>query len=262
MWDSLRIYAERTRGSVYSLVLVAPFLAVYEIGLLALRLSGDDFRARNGADAIIRFILFPLGIQRAGTAGAFAWSLLSALVLLACYIVWRAREGPTQPLERRYVGWLFAESAGWAALLFAGSAALFGGVLRSGEAAAAGGKGARPGLAAEIVLNSGAGVYEELLFRVLLVLLLVLFFTKVVHLDRVPGGIAAAVAAAVVFSLAHFGPGAGADSWGSDEFWPLFTFRWMAGVFFSLLFYFRSFGVAVAAHAVYDCVVTLFVGSQ
>ena len=111
---------------------------------------------------------------------------------------------------------------------------------------------------AEFVFNAGAGVYEELVFRVVLVMVLALFFTRVVHLERVQGGLAAAVAAAVLFSLVHFGGRAGADQWGGELFWPLFVFRAGAGLFFSLLFYFRSFGVAVAAHAVYDSLVSVF----
>jgi len=227
--ERLREYLARTRRSIYTLALVAPFLAIYEVGILALRLSHEQFRTRNGADAIIRSVLFPLGIQSAGTFGAFMWSILSALVLVACWFIWWRRERTAtagRPIRFRpgYLAWLFAESAGWAMLLF--------------------------------VVNSGAGVYEELVFRVILVLVLALLFTKVVHLERVPGGIAAAVAAAIIFSLVHFSGPEGAAQWNGPHFWPLLIFRAAAGLGFSLLFYFRSFGVAVATHALYDSIVT------
>ncbi len=255
MWEDVKEYAERTRASAYTLALVLPFLAVYEIGHVALRLTHESFHARNGADAIIRALLFPLGLHEAGVLGAVAWSAISVLVLVACFLVWRSREGPTEPFRRRYVGWLLGESAAWAVVLFLASAAFFWGALRSeGVRAAADGPSAR--LAAEIVLNAGAGVYEELVFRVLLVLVGALFFTKVIHLERIGGGIAAAVAAAVIFSLVHFGAHPGADPWGGPRFWHLFAFRAGAGLFFSLLFCFRSFGVAVATHALYDGMVT------
>ncbi len=121
-------------------------------------------------------------------------------------------------------------------------------------------KGSGPfgGRLAEFVFNAGAGVYEELVFRVVLVMVMALFFTRIVHLERVQGGLAAAVAAAVIFSLVHFGNRPGADPWRGELFWAVFAFRAAAGLFFSLLFYFRSFGVAVAAHAMYDNFVTVF----
>jgi hypothetical protein len=232
--------------------LAAPFLVIYELGLVALRLGHENFHERNGADAIIRALLFPLRLQQVGAAGAFLWSIVSVLVLVACFFVWRAREGAGEPFRGRYVGWLFAESFGWALVLFLAS--VLGMIRHEGARTAADASGMR--LAAEIVFNAGAGVYEELVFRVFLVLLLVLFFTKVVHLERVRGGLAAALAAAVIFSLVHFGSHAGADPWGGPHFWTLFVFRAAAGLFFSLLFCFRGFGVAVATHALYDNMVT------
>lgn len=263
LWESVVEYGKRTRRSAYTLALVAPFLAVYELGLVALRLSGEDFNTRNGADAIIRFVLFPLGLHSAGTVGAVLWSVVSIAVLGVCYLGWRAWQGPAprrRPFEPRYVGWLFAESAGWAVLLFVLAAVFFGRLIgeeggRFSQRAAADAGGWT--FLAEFVFNAGAGVYEELVFRVILVTVLALFFTRVVHLERVPGWVAAAAAAAVIFSLVHFGGRAGADQWGSELFWPLFAFRAAAGLFFSLLFCFRSFGVAVAAHAMYDNLVTI-----
>jgi hypothetical protein len=249
-------YARRTRQSTYTLALVVPFLAIYEVGLVALRLTHGDFHARNGADAMIRFVLFPLGVQRAGTVGAFAWSLASILVLVVCYLVWRSREPGREPVQKRYVAWLYAESAGWALVLFLGSLAFFSGALRTDTERAAA-EGGRPSVASELVFNAGAGVYEELVFRVLLVLVLAMVFTRIMHVEKPMGAVAAAVAAAVVFSLMHFGARPGADPWGGDGFMALFVFRLAAGLFFSLLFCFRSFGVAVAAHALYDNMVTV-----
>jgi len=262
--NGLRRYAESTRTSAYAVVLVAPFVVIYEVGILALRLTCGDFHARNGADAIIRVIVFPLGLQRAGTVGAFLWSTVPVLVLLACYLVWRSREVEREPLSGRYAGWLGVESCFWAFALFVGSASFFSGKLAVAWASTS--AVSQPGAAAgachvsaasEIIFNAGAGVYEELVFRVLLVGILVLFCTRILHLERTPGRIAAVVAGATLFSLVHFGSHPGADAWGGETFWPLFFFRWAAGIYFSALLYFRGFGVAVASHALYDNMVTL-----
>jgi len=263
MRGAVERYAEATRSSTYTLALVVPFVIIYEVGILALSLNHHSFIPRNGADAMIRNVLLPLRLQEAGAWGAFAWSIVPVIVLAACWFVWRARErararaeGREPPrFEGRYVWWLFGESAAWAVVLLVASFVFFRGVFFS-ESMRAGIDSFGLRIASEVVFNAGAGVYEELVFRVFLVLVMALFFTKIVHLDKVQGGVAAAVAAALVFSLAHFGSSSGADPWGGANFWPLFFFRAMAGLFFSLIFYFRSFGVAVAAHAIYDNLVT------
>jgi len=41
-------------------------------------------------------------------------------------------------------------------------------------------------------------------------------------------------------------------------FWFSFLFRFLAGVFFSVLFVYRGFGIAAGTHAGYDILVGLF----
>ena len=96
----------------------------------------------------------------------------------------------------------------------------------------------------------GAGLYEEVLFRLLL-----LPATAFV-LERLGATTSAAAAWSILltsclFSLAHYvGPlGDTFDLYG-------FVFRSLAGIFFAVLFLARGFGIAAGAHAAYD----LFVG--
>jgi hypothetical protein len=103
---------------------------------------------------------------------------------------------------------------------------------------------------ARLVAFCGAGLYEELLFRLIL-------------LSAVAGGIRLAgvqpkfaVAAAVVltslaFSAAHYRPLiAGGDTFA----WTSFVFRFLAGAWFSVLFVRRGFGIAAGCHAFYDII--------
>ena len=97
-----------------------------------------------------------------------------------------------------------------------------------------------------IVLSLGAGVYEELVFRVLLVGGVV----GGLRLLRTPRSIAApagAVLAALAFSAFHY-IGPYADAWAIGSF----TFRFLAGLAFSALFLVRGFGIAAWTHALYD----------
>jgi hypothetical protein len=95
----------------------------------------------------------------------------------------------------------------------------------------------------------GAGVYEETLFR----LVLVPIFFGLLRLLQTPQILASALAvtgSALLFSLAHH-----AGTPGESFTWFAFVFRWMAGVFFAWVFVIRGFGIAVGTHTAYDVLV-------
>jgi len=239
--ESVEDYFEQTRKPVYSFVLVVPFLLIYEVGMIILHSAPDKpekYRVINGADYLIRSILSIIGVH-----GTF----VSVVVIGVCFAVWEYRRRGGWKLDANVVGWLYAECMLYALFLFVMPGQLF--------AAAAGGK-APPGLFANIVLSCGAGVYEELVFRLILVGLLGLAFRQLLHLDNVRAGILAVAIGAIVFSAFHYKGllGSYGDPFapGTSAFWRSFIFRTAAGAFFSVLFYFRSFGVAVGAHALYD----------
>src|SRR5437667_12822760 len=100
-----------------------------------------------------------------------------------------------------------------------------------------------------VVTFVGAGIYEEVLFRLL-------FFFALGRLLRFfffPALLAALVtmvASAVLFSASHLiGP------YGEPFNSYVFLFRSLAGLYFALLYQLRGFGVAVGAHACYDVLV-------
>jgi hypothetical protein len=97
----------------------------------------------------------------------------------------------------------------------------------------------------------GAGVYEEALFR----LVLVPTFYGALRVLQAPQVMASALAvtgSALLFSLAHH-----AGTPGEAFTWFAFVFRWMAGVFFAWVFVIRGFGIAVGTHTAYDILVGL-----
>ena len=97
----------------------------------------------------------------------------------------------------------------------------------------------------KIGLSLGAGIYEELVFRVIvtggLFLILKLF------LPRVAAYIIAALVGALLFSWIHY-TGSMADEFELFSF----TFRAMGGLILNALFLARGFGVAAWTHALYD----------
>jgi membrane protease YdiL (CAAX protease family) len=108
--------------------------------------------------------------------------------------------------------------------------------------------------AGQVVTYIGAGIYEEVLFRLGL-FSLVCFLLRAV---LVPGPAAVALAAAataLTFAAAHhLGPT------GEPMVAARFLFRALAGLYFTALYVFRGFGIAVGAHAGYDILVGVAVG--
>jgi membrane protease YdiL (CAAX protease family) len=107
---------------------------------------------------------------------------------------------------------------------------------------------------AQVVTFIGAGIYEELLFRLVLYTGLAYLFRRAM-LGSLGSGLLAAVGSGALFSAAHhLGPrGEAFDGY-------VFLFRTLAGIYFALLFQVRGFGVAAGAHACYDVLAGVMVG--
>lgn len=221
MKKKYRGYLRETRRPVYSAALVFPFLLVYHAGTFLANTTHI-----NGADALILRILGALGIY-----SVYA----SALVLAAMLAAWQWRTRALGRIRPRLLALCLLESACFALVLLA----LFG-WLGPRLPLAAG----CPGIS-NFILYCGAGVYEELLFRWILVGFLLWLFRKV--LPPAAATAAAVLSAALVFAAFHYlGPGGDPFSPGS------FALRTAGGLYFGVIFIARGFGVAAASHALYD----------
>jgi membrane protease YdiL (CAAX protease family) len=108
------------------------------------------------------------------------------------------------------------------------------------------------GLFDKLVLSVGAGVFEELVFRLVLLGGLHWIGTRVLKLRGWVSILIAFGVSSILFSLAHhIGP------MGEPLRVGVFTYRVMAGLFFAALFQFRGFPIAVWTHALYDIYVML-----
>jgi hypothetical protein len=98
-----------------------------------------------------------------------------------------------------------------------------------------------------LMLSIGAGIYEELLFRVVLVGLIAWGASKLLGWRPLVAGTAATILGALIFSAFHYiGPF-------GDRFEVYsFVFRTIAGLFFSGLYLLRGFGITAWTHALYD----------
>jgi membrane protease YdiL (CAAX protease family) len=103
---------------------------------------------------------------------------------------------------------------------------------------------------ARLTLSIGAGLYEELLFRLILIAAAHFVLADIMRLKSGTAGAIAAIISATAFALYHdVVPASG----GVD--WRLFFFYTLAGLYFASVFVLRGFGIAVGVHALYDVLV-------
>jgi hypothetical protein len=103
------------------------------------------------------------------------------------------------------------------------------------------------GVPTALMVSLGAGFYEELLFRVLLVSALLIVARRVFGFGPVAAGIFATLLGALAFSAVHYiGP------LGDQVSTQSFVFRTIAGLAFSGMYVTRGFGITAWAHALYD----------
>jgi membrane protease YdiL (CAAX protease family) len=96
----------------------------------------------------------------------------------------------------------------------------------------------------------GAGIYEEFLFRLVGIGLIMLICVDLLKGPRGAVAAVAVVATSLIFSLYHF--------LGPEAFsWRLLVFRAGAGAYLAALYITRGFGVAVGAHACYNVLLVL-----
>ncbi len=240
-------YLRQSRRPLASLAFVIPLLLLYEGGIVIL----GPQAVRNGADVWLRQFLDSLGFSQ-----YFLLPVLTIGLLLAWHHVARER----WQLSAGVVYGMLLESALLGLLLVAvariegmvAASALQGGTAGVGVSLAMpfemAGRGAFLGRMLGYV---GAGVYEEMLFRLMLVPPLALTARRL----GAPRGLCIAgvvIATSLIFSAAHY-VGPHGDPF--DAF--TFMFRFTAGAFFAVLFVTRGFGIAAGTHALYDIFVSL-----
>lgn len=242
-------YWAASRQPLASLVFIAPWLAVYEAGVLALGAKA----MRNGADAWLRTLLermdfgqyFLLPVLVVGTLLAWHYTTRQAWRFGRTILWGMTAECLLLALALRIASDLEA----WALCRVAG--------LTPMASPASTPASLTPDTLAGLIGFLGAGIYEELLFRLIL-------FSAAAWAIRGSGAtplaatVAAAVATSALFALAHHvGPYGEPIVWRELAFWHALVFRFLAGVFFSALFALRGFGIAAGTHAAYDILAKL-----
>jgi len=228
----LNLYHQESRDVGRSLTLVLPLLAAYEIAVSVL---APDIR--NSAEmAVAQFVqaLPPRGLLLLRRV---------AFVFLALLLVWWFRSTRRRP-DVACAPFVLAEAFGMALLLGPVVQLLVGHI---GLSAVSVRELPRQPAWLPFLMSVGAGLWEEIVFRLGLLGGLAVLLKRVTRLpDRSALGIAVLLSA-LAFALYHHTGHAG-EPFAADRF----AFRAIAGTILGLLFAFRGLAVVVYMHVFYD----------
>lgn len=240
-------YWSQSQAPLQALLFLLPLVLFYEFGAAALtsesvrQLLGmqpfgelsDHLKARQ--HVLVFFRLF-------GVSGPYLPGLAVAAVLLGWHVVQRDK----WRVYPRLCGWMWVEAMALTMPLF-----IFALILARQSAMTASNNGATQLYSLDnIVLSVGAGIYEEMVFRLIGIALLHWLLVDRVGMAPLWGAAITVAITSIAFSFYHFWPGKPVQT-------GLFMFYTIAGVYFASVYLLRGFGIVVAVHALYDIFVVV-----
>ncbi len=226
---------------MHILIFLLPLIVVYEIGSVLSARSGAMESIR--AERLLRDFFEAMGV-----AGLH----LPALAIVAVLLSWQVISRDRWRVRFSTLVLMGFESLAWTLPILMLNNVIGGAFLGGGETAAAA-LAAGPDFSAmpwpqRVSIAVGAGLYEELLFRLVLIAVVHLIAHDLLRIRDYPSRIIAVAISAVAFALYH-------EAATSDP--KMFVFFFAAGVLFGSVYLWRGFGIVVGAHAAYDLVALL-----
>ncbi len=255
-FGSGKSYIDRVHQPLQCLIFITPLLLFYQIGSSLQSLPTDQGVPLH----VVAFMLMLKFFAIFGAAGNY----LPLLAVIAILLFWHlARKDKWDFDPKLYLG-MAGESILWAIPIFVIGLAVFkhtagaGGGGPSGAAPPAGlswlpmlGPDGSLPWQTEAILSVGAGIYEELLFRLIAITLLNILLVDVFEWKMQTAIPLIIVISAVLFSAYHY--------LGNEQFnVSFFFFRTAMGVYLAGIYIYRGFGITVGAHATYDLILVLF----
>lgn len=226
-------YWTLSRSPYYSFIFVLPFLAMYEVMVLFLN-RDQMILLRNGADVLMRQFLSIFGEW-----GFYVLSISYILIFLFVFLI-QKKDWNITVIKSDYLLGMLAEGTVWGFglyffmryipvfLMFPSGKELF----------------------QQITLAIGAGLYEELVFRVISITVIFHLLRLIFQWDKQFSLIISIVISATIFSSFHFvGP------YGDVFTLSLFIYRSFAGILLGVIYVVRGFGIVSYAHMIYDFIV-------
>ena len=228
-----------TRTPLYSLIFTLPLFFIYELGIVFTN-TNDLMSLRNGADSLMRETLEIFGI--------FGFYGIGAIFLLSVIFVFLFQKKYLNNilLKIDYLFLMMVESFFWSIMLYL----FMSFVLKNSHLLILGTRSKL--LIQQVILSVGAGIYEELVFRVLLIagISVIIGFVFQWH-GHLKSWVAMFISAGLFSSFHFFG------EFGDWFSFNIFMIRFFAGIVLGALYFTRGFGITAWTHSIYDLIVLI-----
>ncbi len=228
-------YLHITRRPLQSLVFLLPMIFAYEIGMALTYSSTSAQRPSLAAPQLLHWFFSLFGAS---------WVYLPGVLLVVVLLGWHIKLRQPWKVRGQALFVMAGESLLWAIPLIGLNWFLMkvseGGMLKAGTQWD------------NLLLSIGAGIYEELVFRLIVIQFLTFLFDDVLRLRQSVGVALAVILSSLFFAVSHHRP-IGSDPWDAGKF----AFRAAAGAYLAAVYVLRGFGLAVGAHVVYDVIAFL-----
>jgi hypothetical protein len=227
-------YLASSRRPLAILAFLLPLILAYEAGLAVVLRTTDGVLTNKAHEALLNFFDV-FGIAASG--GLYFGGAVIVVVLLVWHVLNREpwRVDPAVP------GLMALESLVQAIPLI-----LLGLFMANRRPLTGAADLAELDLGAQLAISVGAGLYEELLFRMLLIALIHTLLVDLAGMLHDLGTCIAVGVSAALFAWYHR----------PDEIAAV-VFYVLAGLYFGAVFFWRGFGIVAGAHTCYDVVVVL-----
>ncbi|MCF6238020.1 MAG: CPBP family intramembrane metalloprotease [Candidatus Marinimicrobia bacterium] len=227
----LQQYLSSSRTIHYSLILTLPLVAIYEIGILII-FRDSFFELRNSGEILVRNLFTYLGL----TDPSIISGLLVTIFLVVMIRGYQIEKKPG--LQANFFIYMLLESMLWGGLLYV-VMQLFTRLplqIISFE-----------DKLANLNLALGAGIFEELIFRMIVISALLVVLEQGLSIPEGWSISFAIFISAGIFAAFHLLM--------EPYSLPIFAQRVFAGILLGILYRYRGYGVNVYAHVVYNILI-------
>ena len=278
-------YLERTSRPIYAIVFLLPFIVFYELGTIFINtdvLNQSQVR-------VVAFVWLQRSLEYVGFGSRLAW-VAPPLAIVVILIALQMASGKKWYLSFGDLGPMAIECVLLAVPLIVFSLFLNTSAERPNDTMSFDGRARgvqiqaeavsscslvkvrslataiedSPGeiksqsLLANIVTGIGAGIYEELIFRLILICVLMIIFQDIFRLSHKQAITFSVLVSTALFSAHHHIVFINGQLTSRAPFnWAEFGFRTIAGVYFAVLFAIRGFGITAGTHGFYDIIATI-----
>lgn len=269
-------YLERTSRPIYAVIFLLPFILFYEYGTFAINtdmINQEQIR-------VVAFVWLQKFLDSVGFGGKFAWAPPVAVIIILLSLQITSRKQWSFWIYDYFlmiiecillaipliVLTLFISSAGLRYMHHKGQNNSEAQLVRPQPVCASveyhdiNSSGSlqnytdvKKNVMANIVTGIGAGIYEELVFRLILICILIVIFQDLIGMDHLNSIVLSVLVSAALFSAYHHidfftGRPNAVDPFDLTEF----IFRTIAGIYFAILYAIRGFGITAGTHAFYN----------